>query len=78
MKTNPALTRTLLVSLLAMTGLGVGACASSQPRHTVSKTERVYRDSDEVCRQKVVTEQRRERDGDRSRVATSETTCRDR
>ncbi len=78
MDTNTRTTRGLVISLVAVAGIGLGACASSQPRSSVRETERVYRNADEVCREKVVTEQRRERDGDRSRVATAETTCRDR
>ena len=78
MDIHTAKTRGVLILLVAATGLGGVACSSGQPRSTVRTTDRVYRDADEVCRQKVVTEQRRERDGDRSRVATTETTCRDR
>lgn len=68
--------RNVVVSLIAITG--VAACAAPEPRSTVRESERVIRNADEVCRERVVTEQRRERDGDRTRVATSETTCRER
>jgi hypothetical protein len=71
--------RSRLLPLIAMACLGVGACASSPRTHTtVHESERVYRGSDEVCREKVVTEQKRDRDNDRTRVATTETVCRDR
>ncbi len=73
-----AKSRSVLVSSLVVAALGVAACSSSPPRTTVRETQRVIRSSDEVCKQTVVTEQRRERDGDRSRVATTETVCRDR
>jgi hypothetical protein len=79
MKIRQTNIRVLLVPLLAIGCLGIGACASSPRSHTtVRETERVYRDSDEVCREKVVTEQRRDRRNDRTRVASTETVCRDR
>ena len=79
MNTRQTNIRSLLVPALAIACLGVGACASSPRSHTtVRETERVYRGSDEGCREKVVTEQRRDRDNDRTRVASTETVCRDR
>ena len=79
MKNRSTPVRALMVPLLAVACLGIGACTSAPTsRTTVRETERVYRDSDEVCREKVVTEQRRERDRDSARVATTETVCRDR
>lgn len=69
----------LLMPVVATACLGLGACVSEPRSHTtVRETERVYRGSDEVCREKVVTEQRRDRDNDRTRVSSTETVCRDR
>jgi len=79
MKISKSNVRGLVVPLIAIATLGVGACSSAPTsRSTVRESERVYRDSNEVCKETVVSEQRRERGRDQERVATVETVCRDR
>lgn len=54
-------TNKLVIPALALACLGIGACSSGGSSHrytTVRETERVYRDSDEVCHETTVRESR--------------------
>lgn len=52
-------TQKLVIPALALVCLGIGACSSGGGnQRTVRETERVYRDSGEVCTERTVTERR--------------------
>lgn len=56
----------LLTIGMVMVLLGTGACSSGGSHRTVRESERVYRTSDEVCRETTVTERGRSDDGRRA------------